>query len=296
MNDKIKKNLDLSPPDFENYRNYIRQICGLCVPDEKAYLVKQRLEPLVISAGSADFAEFYKKLLGSKSTYLRDQVIAAITTNETSFFRDGHPFDTFKKVVLPILGELIKTRTVRREQRKGPKVSIWSSGVSTGQEAYSLAMLIHEFCQQNRSKGISPYDFGILASDISSLVLSKAIAGEYSESDVSRGLPEGFQRKYFQKVHSRWVVKEEIRTMVEFRRINLIDSFALLKTFDVVFCRNVLIYFDDEIKKRIIGQFYNILAQDGVLFLGASELLYGVDQFNSMQQGNTIFYKKGIRS
>jgi len=286
-------NIELSPTDLENYRKYIRQICGLCIPQEKGYLIQQRLAPLLEMTESKSFSELFEKLKESKKTYLRDQVIAAITTNETSFFRDRHPFETIRKHILPKLAELAQQRTHRKEQRKGSKVHIWSAGASTGQEAFSIAFLIHDFCCQHSRESHSIFDFGILASDISSQALAKAISGEYSESDVARGLPEKFRKQYFEKVGKKWIVKEEIRNMVEFRRLNLIDSFTLLGTFDLILCRNVLIYFDEEIKRKILDQFHQILAKDGTLILGASEIILGNEtKFSMIQMEQTVLYKK----
>ncbi len=285
--------MNLSREEFNMMREYIFEICGLAIRDEKEYLVRQRLEPLVRAAGCTSFAEYYKKIIRNPTAFETELIISAITTNETSFFRDRHPFETFSRYILPGLAEIILQRKEQAHSRKGPKVRIWSSGSSTGQEAYSIAMLIQEFVSRGAYPGISPEDFLILASDISTVALAKAISGKYTQTEVARGLSEGRLKKYFYNTKPYWIVDESVRNMVVFRQINLAKPFSTVGGFDVIFCRNVLIYFNDKTKSRIFDQFYRILSDEGCIILGATENIYAVtDKFRSRRKGETLLYFK----
>ncbi|MDM8550984.1 protein-glutamate O-methyltransferase CheR [Desulfobacterales bacterium HSG2] len=287
--------MKLSSQEFELLRKYIHDICGLAISDNKAYLIRQRLEPLAMAHGCNTFSEFYQLISRSSLPMLQEKIINAITTNETSFFRDGHPFAAFEEHILPKLGKMICDRKARPTPRKGPKVRLWSAGSSSGQESYSLAMLIQEYAAANRHLSISEEDFGILATDISSKVLSRAMTGEYSEAEIKRGLSPDRSAKYFKKAGQRWTINSSIRSMVEFRQINLVRPFGMLGGFDVIFCRNVLIYFDNSTKTRVIDQFFNMLSQEGILILGATENVYGIsDRFDSVHHGPTLLYRKCV--
>lgn len=287
--------MELSSQEFELLRKYIHDICGLAISDNKAYLIRQRLEPLAMAHGCKTFGEFYQMISRSSLPMLQEKIINAITTNETSFFRDEHPFTAFEEQILPKLGDMIQKRKARPNPRKGPKVRLWSAGSSSGQEAYSLAMLIQEYATANRHLPISVEDFGVLATDISSRMLSRAMTGEYSEPEIRRGLSPDRMEKYFKKVGPRWVISSDIRSMVEFRQVNLVRAFGMLGGFDVIFCRNVLIYFDNSTKTRVIEQFFNMLSDEGLLILGATENVYGItDKFDSVHHGPTLFYIKSV--
>ncbi len=284
--------MELSDQEFELLREYIHNICGLTIPDNKAYLIQQRLEPLVKASGCRSFCEFHEKIRQSCSQVLNEQIISAITTNETSFFRDGHPFTAFKEYILPKLVRIMQQK--KASLKPGTmKARLWSAAASTGQEPYSIAMLIYEYISDNKHPGISCKDFEILATDISSKAISKAISGEYTELEIKRGLSSEIMAKYFTKAGVNQIIKSSIQNMVEFRQINLTRSFTVLGGFDVIFCRNVLIYFDKDTVSRIIDQFHNLLSDDGFLILGATENLYAVtDKFDSLRYGDTIIFKK----
>ncbi|MCP4106909.1 MAG: protein-glutamate O-methyltransferase CheR [Desulfobacteraceae bacterium] len=283
--------MELSDREFELLREYIHKICGLTIPDNKAYLIHQRLEPLVKASGCRSFHEFHEKIRQSYSSILNEQIISAITTNETSFFRDGHPFTAFKEYILPKLARGIQQR--KAWLKPAIKTRLWSAAASTGQEPYSIAMLIHEYISDNKHPGISCEDFEILATDISSKAISKAISGEYTELEIKRGLSSEIMAKYFKKTGANQVIKSSIQDMIKFRQINLTRPFTVLGGFDVIFCRNVLIYFDKDTVFRIINQFCNLLSDDGFLILGATENLYAVtDKFDSVRYGDTIIFKK----
>ncbi len=288
--------MNLLPWEFSRLRDYVYNLCGIVISEEKSYLIRQRLGPLAVSLGCPSFGEFYKKASQNRLPKIEEQIINAITTNETSFFRDGHPFDTFRDYGLPRLARLVCQRKARARLRKGPKVSLWSAGSSSGQEPYSVAMLIHEYAMANRHLGISKEDFGLLATDISSQALSRAMAGEYSQMEMKRGLSADRMARYFVQEDARWVLDGSIRSMVEFRQMNLVKPFDTLGQFDVILCRNVLIYFDDIVRERMVNQFYDMLSEGGLLILGATENLYGItDKFESFHYGQTRIYKKASR-
>ncbi|MGR3218824.1 MAG: CheR family methyltransferase, partial [Candidatus Anammoxibacter sp.] len=246
--------MELTKSDFENLSRFVYKTCGIVIKDEKTYLIQQRLEPIAKSIGCKNFAELCFKLSANCSSSLHDQIIAAITTNETSFFRDTHPFDTFKNTILPKLGNLVEERKNRKPVRKGAKIRIWCAASSTGQEPYCLAMIIYEYTQGVKYRGITENDFEIMATDISSKVLAKAIAGEYSDFEITRGLQPSHKNKFFIKENGLWLIDNRIKDMVEFKRLNLMKPFTMLGGFDVIFCRNVLIYFDDPAKRSIFDQ------------------------------------------
>lgn len=286
--------MELPHEEFERIRAYVLDACGIALGESKAYLVQARLRPLLASEGCTSWAEFRKRLHGGRSS-LRDEVIAAITTNETSFFRDSHPFEAFRNVILPTLTDLIRERKNRPYRRKGAKVRLWSAASSTGQEPYTLSMIIHDYVNELRASGdleVEFEDFSILATDISPRVLAQAMAGEYSANEISRGLPKSFH-KHFHKSGGVWYLEHDVRSIVEFRRLNLTDTFTSLGGFDFIACRNVLIYFELETKRNILRQFHQMLSPEGLLMLGHSENLYGLDTlFKPRRMGKSIVYRK----
>ena len=287
--------MELSREDFEKFSEYIREICGVFIREDKKYLIHQRLEDLVRASGCDNFSDFYRKVTLETSPDLHERIIAAITTHETSFFRDGHPFEALKKHILPELGARIKRlKRAHKDKAPGrPKLRFWSAAAATGQEPYSLAILIHEYALGNYYFGISVDDFEILATDISSSVLAKAAAGSYNKVEISRGLPPEVREKYFHQDGNCWTVNDEIRKMVQFKKLNLADSFGLLRSFDVIFCRNVLIYFDKDTQKKLVDRLYDKLNRDGILILGSSENLHGISaRFHQFSVGETFLYRK----
>ncbi len=284
--------MKLKPEEFATLASYIYKICGLSIGNEKQYLIEQRLFKLAKTAGGGSFQGLIDKLIMNADSRLRDEVIEAMTTNETSFFRDGHPFETFREALLPALEQMIIQRKKNAVQRRGAKVRIWSAAASTGQEAYSLAMLIHEHVKANGHKGIALEDFDILATDISSSVLAQAINGCYSDMEIARGLSLERRAKYFAKTTDGWEASNELRSIIEFRRINITEPFASLGGFDVILCRNILIYFDDDTKRKIMRQMHQLLSPEGYLMLGACENVQGMGvDFESMTHKNTILHR-----
>lgn len=285
-------NSALTEEEYKVLMKYIYSICGITLNEDKKYLIHQRLEPLAESM-HCSMSELVRKIAQTPDFHLRDKIIVAITTNETFFFRDIHPFDTFRQFMLPRISETIRQRKMRMPQRRGSKSSIWSCACSTGQEPYSLSMILYEYVQFNKSQGLEFDDFSILATDISSKVLAKAMAGEYTDSEMSRGISQNYKNFYFDENNKQWSVKQFLRKIIEFRTVNLIESFSYLGSFDIIFCRNILIYFDDATKKRILDQFHSLLAPEGILLLGATENIYTLsDKFESRHVGETVIYLK----
>lgn len=231
--------------------------------DGKQYLVESRLQPLARREGLTNVAELVKELQGSSRNGLHQKVIEAMTTHETSFFRDIRPFDALRRAVLP---ELIAARSATRTLR------IWCAACSTGQEPYSLAMLLRENFPQ-----LQGWDVSILATDLSMQILEKAREGIFNQIEINRGLPAPYLLKYFQRQGMNWRVKEDLRQMVNFRPMNLIEPWPLMPPVDVVLLRNVLIYFDINTKKSILSNVRRLMRPDSYLFLGGAESTFNLD-------------------
>ncbi len=284
--------MDISDRDFDRLRRYVQELCGLRVPDEKRYLITHRLAPLRKSLGCASWDEFHARLARGSDQDLLDQVIEAMTTNETSFFRDRLPFDSFKEHLLPELVRVAKGGRPETGGRRRDPVRIWCAAASTGQEPYTMAMLIHDHLRLHKHPGLTVHDFSILATDISDKVLEQARKAQYSSLEMRRGLPEYYWR-FFRQEGERWRLGAEIRDMVELRRLNLIRPFADLGRFHFISSRNVLIYFDDDTRRRIMDRYYDMLLPGGHLLLGASEGLYGLARrFDAVQLGKSLYYRK----
>jgi chemotaxis protein methyltransferase CheR len=248
--------------DFDFLRRFLRECSGLVLSADKQYLVQSRLLPVAHRAGLAGVAELVQRLRGANSQGLVAQVVEAMTTNESFFFRDKIPFDRFRDTIMP---GLIATRASRR------RIRIWCAAASTGQEPYSLAMSLMEMGDR-----ISGWRIEILATDISNEVLEKARSGIYSQFEVQRGLPIALLLKYFTQISDGWQIAPGIRAMVRFLPLNLIGDFSHLGVFDLVFCRNVLLYFDQETKTRVLDRVAQVTERDGYLVLGAAETVVGL--------------------
>lgn len=286
--------MDLSQIEFELLRDRIYDLCGLIIDDNKKYLIKQRLEPLARLEGCASFTELYGRLQSTAVNGLGAMVIDAMTTNETSFFRDGHPFVTFQDHILPRLAARL-TRGLLPGMSANRQARIWSVASSTGQEPYSLAMLIDEFLGSGQNPGLRLDNFSILATDISRPILQRAMAGTYTRRELERGVATLRINRHFLGQGDLFTISPALRQMVEFRQLNLVQPFPNLGVFDVIFCRNVLIYFDEPTRKRIFAQFQRILHAEGILVLGATESTYGMtDAFVSERFGPTILYRKNV--
>lgn len=283
--------LPLSQVTFDRLAKLIHGLCGLVLSSEKAYLIHHRLEPIANQFGLRSYEELCERLRDPSFSLLHEQVIEAITTHETSFFRDGHPFEALRRILLP---ELIETAWQRKRRLAiRPYGRIWCAGVATGEEAYSVAMLFDDLAHGSARHEFELGDFSFLATDISPGVLEVARAGVYCDRDVKRGVAASYQRRYFQQQHAQWQIVEPLRRLIDFRRSNLLDGAISAGPFDLILCRNVLIYFDEETRRRICRRFHAVLRPGGVLLLGAAENLYGVSEgFTSEQLGPAFFYRK----
>lgn len=283
--------LPLPQATFDRLAQLIHGLCGLVLTADKAYLIHHRLEPVVIQSGLRSYDELCDRLRSPASSPLHEQVIEAITTHETSFFRDRQPFEALRQVLLPELIEVAGQR--KRALGVRPHGRIWCAGASTGEEAYSVAALLDELVQNRPRRDLDLGDFGFLATDISPGVLEVARAGVYSERDVVRGVRPPYQRRYFTQQPVGWQVVEPLRRLIDFRRANLLDGASSAGPFDLILCRNVLIYFNEEARRRVCCRFHALLHPGGVLMLGAAENLYGVSGgFASEQFGSAFFYRK----
>jgi chemotaxis protein methyltransferase CheR len=251
----------VNPQDYDFLRKLLKERSGLDLSADKQYLVESRLIPLARKAGMPGIAELVQKMKSGAET-LTSEVVEAMTTNETFFFRDKIPFDHLRETVLPTL---LKARANRRSLR------IWSAACSTGQEPYSIAM-----CLKEKAQELAGWRIEIVATDLSQEVLEKAKSGIYSQFEVQRGLPVQLLVKHFTQIGEHWQVSPEIRAMVQHRQLNLLQDFSHLGKFDVIFCRNVLIYFDQDTKTGIFGRLARALEPDGMLLLGAAETVVGI--------------------
>lgn len=267
--------------DFEQFRVFLEKTCGILLGSNKQYLVSSRLNKLMEQNNIKTLGELVQRIQSQPRGGLREQVVDAMTTNETLWFRDTYPFEVLKSRVLP---ELIKANP-------GQRLRIWSAASSSGQEPFSLSMAIDEFERSNLGQLKSGVQ--IVATDLSASMLAACKAGEYDSLAMGRGLSQERLQRYFDpKGPGRWVVKPAIRNRVEFRMLNLLDSYASLGKFDIVFCRNVLIYFSAEVKKDILTRIHATLKSGGYLFLGASEALNGLpDLYQMVQCSPGIIYK-----
>lgn len=282
--------MELAEKTFRTLRDYIHHLCGLYIPDDKSYLVRQRLETLACERAGCNYDTLAQILAQNPSIELQEKIIAAITTNETSFFRDQYPFDAFRDHLLPRLAKEAVHRRINGQPRT---TRIWSAGSSTGQEAYSLAILMREAMRKGVAPGFCPTDVCILGTDISSRVIEQARKAEFTDLEMDRGLPDIYKDRYFQRQNGKWRIVDDLRRMVEFRKVNLLSPFGTFGRFDVIFCRNVLIYFDRPTRKIILERLAASLESGGCLFLGSAENLYGVGGlFEADQLDHATLYRK----
>jgi len=254
----------VTPLDYDYFRKLLKERSGLVLSADKQYLVESRLLPLARRAGLAGLSELAQKLKQRDAEALIVEVVEAMMTNESFFFRDKIPFENFRDTIVPAL---LAARAAQR------RIRIWCAAAATGQEPYSIAMALKEMGQV-----ASGWRVDIIATDLSTEVLEKARAGIYSQFEVQRGLPIQLLVKYFTQIGDSWRIAPEIRAMVQFRPLNLLHDFGHLGTFDVVLCRNVLIYFDQETKVGVLDRIARVTERDGYLVLGAAETVIGLTE------------------
>lgn len=269
--------MSISTESFERLSALLLKQSGIVVTAGKEYLVESRLNPLAKQHGYESLETLIDHLARSKP--LVEEVIDAMTTNETSFLRDKHPFDALCDEILPgLIEQRANVRTLR----------IWSAACSTGQEIYTIAMLLRERFPELRNWKIE-----LLATDISPSVIERASEGSYSQVEVNRGLPAPMMLKYFKRSGTRWTIAPELRGAVEFRQLNLLQPVTGVQPMDVVFLRNVLIYFKPETKAQVLVSVHKLMAPDGFLMLGAAETTMGLtDKFSRTQFANAAGYRR----
>ncbi len=266
----------MSPQDFDFVAQLLKQRSGLTIGPDKAYLLESRLNPVARKHGFAGLNELIQALRLRGDQSLTKDVVEAMTTNESFFFRDTKPFDQFRRLVLP---HLLEKRAAKRSFR------IWSAACSSGQEAYSLAMILKEFDSK-----LTGWRVEMVGTDLSTEILDKAKEGLYSQFEVQRGLPVQLLVKYFTQEGDRWRISPEIKRMVTFRTFNLLDDPTPLGQFDVVFLRNVLIYFDQPTKAKVLERVAKLMAPDGFLYLGGAETVLGIsDKFQVLPAERGIY-------
>jgi chemotaxis protein methyltransferase CheR len=271
--------MPMNSPELEFVRELVYRRSAIVLEPGKEYLLESRLMPLARAEGFASISDMVAKMKAQPANGLHAKVVEAMTTNETSFFRDQHPFEGLKKEVIPALRQ---ARTITRALR------IWSAACSAGQEAYSIAMLLRESFPDLLS-----WDLRITGTDLSNAMVARAKEGVYNQIEMNRGLPAPLLLKYFDRKGTGWQVKQSLRDMFEGRQMNLIDPWPTLPRFDVIFLRNVLIYFDVPTKKLILDRVKNVLAPDGYLFLGGAETTLKIDDtFQRVQIDRAVFYRK----
>jgi chemotaxis protein methyltransferase CheR len=251
-------------PAFQKLARFLRRECGIVLDDDKQYFAEMRLLPIARRHGKATVEQVLELLDTAGSETLTREVVDAMTTNETFFFRDRAPFDLFRDVMLP---HLLSARGAERHIR------IWCAACSTGQEPYSLAMILDE-----EARRLPGWRIDIVASDISHSVIENAREGFYNQFEVQRGLPVGMLLRYFTRENNRWRVAEHLRSHVQFREWNLLSDFSSLGFFDVIFCRNVLLYFEHATRRDVLARLAATARPDGFLVLGAAETVVGTGE------------------
>jgi chemotaxis protein methyltransferase CheR len=270
--------MGLERQEFAFLQQFMAQRASFILHEGTEYLAESRLTPLAYQEGMNSVQDLLKGLQRRDATDLHRKVLDAMVNNETCFFRDHLPFEALHQTILP---ELIAARAATRS------LNLWSAASSSGQEAYSIAMLIAE-----EFKNLAGWSVKIIGTDISSAILERARGGRFSQLEVNRGLPACYLAKYFVHDGPDWVISPAIRNMVEFHQANLTEAFQNLPKFDVIFIRNVMIYFDVERKREIFGRLVSALQPDGFLILGAAESSYGLSEsFSRVSWGKTAYYR-----
>ena len=270
----------MTPEDIEHLAATLKTRSGLILGSDKTYLIESRLSPVARREGFANVSALLSALRTKRDEKLMASVTDAMTTNETFFFRDKAPFDQFRSDILPALAKA----------RLSGDLKVWCAACSTGQEPYSLAMLMDEAKAQ-----FPRINLDILATDISDRCLEKAQAGLYTQFEVQRGLPITMMVKHFEKVDEMWRISPKLRSSIRFKKMNLLEDLRSAGKQDVIYCRNVLIYFDIATKKRVLEQMATLLADDGCLFLGAAETVLGItDAFKPMPGMRGLYIKNTV--
>jgi chemotaxis protein methyltransferase CheR len=275
--------IKITPPEFDILARHILEISGIALSKGKEYLVETRLSPLVEALECRSYTEFHKKIKADPRGEINEKIINAISTNETYFFRDKSPFELLQHKIIPDLMD-------RRVKSKGvlkPGLRLWSAASSTGQEIYSMAMALIEI-------GITParYNIRMLGTDISDAAVAQASYGWYNKFEIARGLDPKRLARFFTAEKDGWRIKDEIRFMAQFKKMNLMKPFVGLGKFDIILCRNVMIYFTPEDRRKIYANIARVLEPDGYLIIGSTESLANeCDLFTPHRYLKSVFYQ-----
>jgi len=277
--EKILSNNTLSDLEYRSFTAFLEEACGIVLGANKHYLVTSRLKCVMADNKISSMSDLMDEMNKDRSARLRGKIIESMTTNETSWFRDSQPFEVLKRNILP---EIVK--------QKKDRVRIWSAACSSGQEPYSIGITLHEY--QLGNPGALTASHEIIATDISPEMLGIARSGIYDSSAIVRGMSAERKTRYFQKSGDDWEVNRLVRANIQFRELNLLQSYALLGRFDVIFCRNVLIYFSRESKQNIVDRMASVLNPGGYLILGGSESMTNVSERFVMEKlGGCVLYR-----
>lgn len=266
----------MRPEDFDLFANAVKQRSGLVLTTDKAYLLESRLPPVARKWSFKTIDELAHAVRIKRDEAMMSEIAEAMTTNESIFFRDGKPFERFRTILMP---QFIEARAQKKQLR------IWSAAASSGQEAYSLAMI----CAENAAQ-LPDWRIDIQGTDLSSQMIERAQSGIYSQFEVQRGLPAALLVKYFDKSGDKWQIREPIRKTVKFRTANLLHDLGPVGVFDIIFCRNLLVYFDPPTKVRVLNALAAVLAPDGLLCLGKTETALGINEKFSEAAGDCGYF------
>jgi chemotaxis protein methyltransferase CheR len=268
----------VKPENFKFLAQFLKDESGLVITEEKGYLVDSRLMPIARKRGIADLDDLVVAMRGKKDLNLNNDVVEAMTTNESFFFRDIKPFESLKNTVLPQL-------VPARKAANAKKIRIWSAACSSGQEPYTIAMILKE-----NPALLQGLEVEIVGTDLSGDILAKAREGIYTQFEAQRGLPIQLLMKYFTQVGEHWQINEDIRNSVQLHQANLLQDLSKFGKFDIIFCRNVLIYFEAPTKSEVLGRLRSMMPNDGYLFLGAAETVVGIsDKFKTIQGERGVY-------
>ena len=274
----------ISNDEFKVLSQYIYLISGISLDEKKAYLLETRLKGIIEKEGYSSFIELYQKAKADPTKSIERMVIDAVTTNETLFFRDNSPFELFRHKIMP---ELIDRRTASSTGNFPVSIKIWSAACSTGQEIYSIAIILKELLPD-----LKKYDIKLLGTDISDEAIARASYGRYNKFEIERGLDKDRLQKYFNPNSNYWRIRDDIRAMAVFRKFNLMEPFLGFGKFDVIFCRNVAIYFNLEDRMRLFEKMARVMEPDGYLIIGSTESLTGICPLLEPQRHlRSVFYQ-----
>ncbi len=277
--------MQVTSEEIQVIARLVKDLCGVMLDQTKGYLIESRLSSVAEKAGCKSFSELYYKSRYDQNKALQEEIIDAITTQETLFFRDNSPFDALKHKALP---ELIDARANTPYPKR---IRIWSAACSTGQEPYSIAMILRKLIPD-----IDSWNITITATDIADVAIAQASLGKYADHEIRRGMPPEDLQKYFIHEGNTWKVKDELRSMIKFQKLNLHQSFIGLGPFDIIFCRNVAIYFSQEARRDLFLRLSEKLTPDGYLFVGSSESLSDIGpRFAPQNHCRAVFYRPNLQ-